>query len=688
MIPVPNYQRCIPREALKALERVHLATVDPINLNSMLRQILDEILEIFDCDRAWLIHPCRLDASHIDFALERTRPDWPRVGWQDMNIPICDVVRKLLSTCLNSDGPVRLDPLSSPLAKSHDEAMRAFQNRSQLVVALSPNGDEPWALGISHCGQAHVYECAVPLFQAISNRVTDAIGAELTMRGLRQSEERFRTLVEHAPEAITMIDVDTGLYVDANPMAEALHKLPRDGLIGKFGPADLSPKCQPDGRLSSEAAPQYLGQALAGEFPKFEWLHMDSNGRETLCEVRLARLPDPRRSLVRASISDITERKAAEETLRRSESNYRNILDKIQETFYRTDLNGSIVMASPSAEFLLGHRIDELVGKKLADFYVHPEDRAEFLSELEGSGGQVIGYEAPLRHKDGHEVWVSTNAHYFYDDDGKVFGVEGTARDISDRKRVEREILRAKESAESASNAKSQFLANMSHELRTPLNAILGFSEIMATESFGPLGSEKYKEYANDIHSSGTLLLDLISDVLDLSRIEAGALDLTEGAVNLNEALYATLRVVRERAERKSLRINTNFDPSTPIVIGDERAIKQIALNLLSNCTKFTSEGGTVTVSSETDPHGRISLAVADTGIGIAAADIPKVLEPFGQIGNASTREHEGTGLGLPFAKKLAELHNAAFELKSELGVGTTVTVRFPPERRLQRNNG
>jgi len=316
----------------------------------------------------------------------------------------------------------------------------------------------------------------------------------------------------------------------------------------------------------------------------------------------------------------------------------------------------------------------------------YPDDRTAFLKELESSGGNVVAYEAPLRHKSGHEVWVSTNAQFYRNDEGDVLGIEGTARDVSERKRIERELVQSKEYAEAANSAKSEFLANMSHELRTPLNAILGFSEVMRRESFGPLGSERYKEYASDIHNSGALLLDLISDVLDLSRIEAGAVSLAEGAVVLNRVVDSTVRMIRDRAERKSIKIDTDFDPRSPVILGDERAIKQIMLNLLSNCTKFTDEGGAITISSKIEIDGRVLVTVADNGIGIAAADITKALEPFGQISNPRTRKHEGTGLGLPFSKKLTELHDAAFELESRVGFGTTVKLRFPQERRIDDN--
>ncbi|MBC8158149.1 MAG: PAS domain S-box protein [Alphaproteobacteria bacterium] len=382
---------------------------------------------------------------------------------------------------------------------------------------------------------------------------------------------------------------------------------------------------------------------------------------------------------------DITELKRSEQALRESEARFSGVLEIAPDAIITADAHGNVQMFNQRARNIFGYEEDEILGRSLEMLIPkrfrngHVQNIAGFVAS--GAQSQRMSERNGIfgLRKDGSEFPAEASVSKFEAGDERFFSV--ILRDVTERKRIEREIIQSKELAEAASRAKSEFLANMSHELRTPLNAILGFSEVMTRETFGPLGSKKYNEYAADIHNSGSLLLDLISDVLDLSKIEAGALDLTEGVVDLNEAVRSVLRMGQERAARKSLHIDTNLDPTLPAIRGDERAIKQIVLNLLSNCTKFTAEGGAITFSSEIDPDGGVSLIVTDTGIGIAHADIPKVLEPFGQVGSPHTRGYEGTGLGLPLAKRLTEMHDAIFELESEPGVGTTVRLRFPPER-------
>jgi two-component system cell cycle sensor histidine kinase PleC len=234
----------------------------------------------------------------------------------------------------------------------------------------------------------------------------------------------------------------------------------------------------------------------------------------------------------------------------------------------------------------------------------------------------------------------------------------------------------AKLRAEAANHAKSEFLANMSHELRTPLNAINGFSEIMSSEMFGPLGHPRYKEYAGDILSSGQHLLSLINDILDMSKIEAGKLNLRFEPVVVDEVVEDTLRLVRQRAEKAGLKVRVHL-PQLPEITADFRALKQILLNLLTNAVKFTPTGGTLTVSAiatETNVH----ITVADTGIGIARKDMERLARPFEQIENQFSKTKEGTGLGLALTKSLIEMHNGRFEVDSLLGEGTTCTVILP----------
>lgn len=220
----------------------------------------------------------------------------------------------------------------------------------------------------------------------------------------------------------------------------------------------------------------------------------------------------------------------------------------------------------------------------------------------------------------------------------------------------------------------------MSHELRTPLNAVIGFSEILTMEVFGPLGSARYLEYARDIRSSGAHLLALINDILDISRLDAGQADLLEEDVNAADLIGATLRMMQGQVAEANVAIGRKIEPRLPMIRADKRRIHQVLINLVSNAVKFTPAGGNITVSAFR-AGAEVAISVADTGIGIAAEDVPKAFELFRQIDSQLSRKYEGTGLGLPLARKLVTLHGGRLVLESELNVGTTVTVYFPPER-------
>ena len=244
-------------------------------------------------------------------------------------------------------------------------------------------------------------------------------------------------------------------------------------------------------------------------------------------------------------------------------------------------------------------------------------------------------------------------------------------------------LARARDEAEAANRTKSEFLANMSHELRTPLNAVIGFSELMMAELFGPLGDARYLDYSRDIHDSGKHLLVLINDILDLSKIEAGKLELREETVDLQEVSLACERLVRERAHLAGVHLSAPTSLDLPLFRGDSTKLKQILLNLLSNAIKFTPAGGFITVSIGTNDKGPF-LSVSDTGIGMQPEDIPTALKPFQQIENSIARQYEGTGLGLPLTDALARLHGGSLAIESAPGKGTTVIVQLPRERIIQ----
>ncbi|WP_448189166.1 sensor histidine kinase [Azospirillum sp. sgz301742] len=235
----------------------------------------------------------------------------------------------------------------------------------------------------------------------------------------------------------------------------------------------------------------------------------------------------------------------------------------------------------------------------------------------------------------------------------------------------------AKERAEQASKSKSDFLANMSHELRTPLNAILGFSEALSGEFFGTLNA-KQRDYAGYIHFSGAHLLGIINDILDLSKIDAGRLELVREPVDVAEAVTAAIDVIRPKAEEHGVTVTAELPLHLPVIEADGLRLRQILLNLLSNAVKFTPSTGSVRVSARVRDNQRIEIVVSDTGIGMAAQDIPRALEMFTQVGSALTRKYDGTGIGLPLSKALAELHGGRLEIDSAPGRGTTVTVLLP----------
>ncbi|MGE3782844.1 MAG: ATP-binding protein, partial [Alphaproteobacteria bacterium] len=257
-------------------------------------------------------------------------------------------------------------------------------------------------------------------------------------------------------------------------------------------------------------------------------------------------------------------------------------------------------------------------------------------------------------------------------------GVVTLYSDITGRKKAEAEMERARLQAELASRAKSDFLANMSHELRTPLNAIIGFSEAIADGLLGPITDPRQVEYIKDIHASGLLLLSIINDVLDMSKIEAGMLQLAHDTVRVRRLMDEVMRIVRERARARSLHLVADLPDGDLLLIGDERALKQVLLNLLSNAIKFSHEGGRVEIRAWDARDGEVEIEIKDYGIGMTPDEADRALQPFGQASSVTARNYGGTGLGLPIAKGLVEAHRGTLALDSRRGSGTAVRIRLP----------
>jgi PAS domain S-box-containing protein len=386
----------------------------------------------------------------------------------------------------------------------------------------------------------------------------------------------------------------------------------------------------------------------------------------------------------RAGASDANEKSAEVSSPRTDEENreLRAILDTATDGVLVIDRTGHILSANRSAEALFGY--SDLTDRSLGDLLA-PESRgsaAEHLDRIAHSTGADVldaGYEAIGRVRQGGLVPL-------YITIGRIEGGEklcAVLRDLTSWKLTAEELTGAKQAAEKASIAKSELIAKISHEIRSPLNAIIGFSEVMMSERFGPIGNERYRQYLKDIHASGGHLISLLNDLVDLSKIEAGKLELTFTSVNLNDLIQQCVAIIQHQANRERVIIRTALSAGLPQVIADARSMRQIALNLLSNSITFTGAGGQVIVSTALTDEQEVVLRVRDTGSGISEKDLQTVLKPFGQTASAVRWTPGGTGLGLSITKALVEANHACLRIASEVGDGTLVEIAFPSTRML-----
>jgi len=390
------------------------------------------------------------------------------------------------------------------------------------------------------------------------------------------------------------------------------------------------------------------------------------------------------RERTRALLQEIAQRQRAQTVLRESEQRIRTITDALPGLIAYIDNDRCFQFANRRHEEWLGVVPERLIGQPVA--LVMGE---AMYSSMEPFIDRVLAGEEVS-----HDGWISMasgemrayQATYLPDmaAEGGVNGFFSLILDVTSSRLAEQQLRAAKEAAELADRAKTEFLANMSHELRTPLNAIIGFSDIMHTEIMGPLGSDTYRGYVGDILNSGRHLLEVINEILDMSKVEAGHIELHAEEVCLSELVRITLRLVRERAEYAKIAIDNAIGDDLPSVIVDERRFKQILLNLLSNAVKFTPPGGTVHLWTEPGENGGLVVAVSDDGIGMDENGIAKALSPFGQVESSLARRFDGTGLGLPLTKAFTELHGGRLELISAPSMGTTVRICLPPDRVLK----
>jgi PAS domain S-box-containing protein len=374
--------------------------------------------------------------------------------------------------------------------------------------------------------------------------------------------------------------------------------------------------------------------------------------------------------------------RASEASVRASEQRFRDFAETASDCYWETDAlhrftydSRRIRVAGGSADGLLGLRPHDVIRLpddvgRLAEHIAH-RDRHEPFNDF------VFGI--PMQSGETH--FSSVSGKPLFDADGNFVGYRGTGRDVTEQRLAEAGLREAKATAEAASRAKSQFLAGMSHELRTPLNAIIGFSDLLLSEILGKLPNHKTREYLSDIHSSGQHLLSIINDILEVSRIEAGQIELHEEDLDVGDVIETSLRFVRQRAAEGGVRLHAGPTAGMPRLHADETRLKQILLNLLSNGVKFTPRRGEVSVLVSVDRNGDMVIAVRDSGIGMSDAEIDIALQPFRQVDSSLARRYEGTGLGLPLTVAFVEAHGGRLVIESVPGDGTTVRVVMPAAR-------
>jgi PAS domain S-box-containing protein len=528
---------------------------------------------------------------------------------------------------------------------------------------------------------------------------------------LKRREHHFRALVENAFDVVLVTD-EKAIIQYASPAAAKLGLEP-GALIG-MNSLEF---------LTDRQRNEVLGLASSSESgattSTYELVVPDYNGKPLWIEATLTNLlNDENVHGYVINLRDITQRKRAE-TEQRSQFQVLQALatgEPLTEVMTRLALGAEetnpgaraavflldgtrdlVTSAAPSLPDDFNSWIGEfwkrekegffglaaLSGTRIVVTNLQDKQHGEFVSSyMRKAGIQTLWFQPIVSH---NGSVIGSFALYFptamepgEQENSYLAGVAHLCSIAIERRRSEESLRRATESAELANRAKTKFLANMSHELRTPLNAIIGFSEIMRQQMFGPLGTERYIEYTNDIHDSGRHLLNVIDDILDISKIEAGRYAIEEEEIDFAGVLRWSIEMMRARTIEKEQTITLSLPDEMPQLRADQRAMRQVMLNLLSNASKFTPVGGQIDLVSAIDDRGNLSLSVSDNGIGIPADKLQEVLEPFGQVDDTNARQHGGTGLGLPITKSLIEMHGGEFVPQSDLGRGTTAIMTLP----------
>lgn len=490
----------------------------------------------------------------------------------------------------------------------------------------------------------------------------------------KHAEEKFKSLLESAPDSMVIVNSE-GRIVLINAQTEKLFAYSRTELLGKS--LDLLIPSKADQFVDS--AQLIPWKSLSKEFldsaaESVQDMHgKSSDGTEFPVEISASPLKTEQGLLISIAIRDITARKQAERTLRHSEEKFRRLVEGFSRDyiFYSRHRDGALTYISPSIQNILGYSPQDFLNQKappLSDPERNPHAKA--MNEALLRGETPPSYEVEVRDSENQKRYLELVEFPVFSEDGQVIGMEGIAKDVTLDKKAEKEMLRAREAAEAANRAKSEFLSNMSHELRTPLNGVLGYVQILQRD---PSVSSGQRECLEAIESCGQHLLTLINDVLDLSKIESGNLEVENAPCDLRKLLKGAIDIVRQRAVSKGLKMQCDISDQVPeLALTDQTKLRQVLVNLLGNAVKFTQKGHVILRANVT-PTDRLVIDVEDTGIGMAPEQLEEIFDPFKQVEGGKAAG--GTGLGLAISKRLAQALQGSLRVRSEKDKGSCFTL-------------
>ncbi len=591
----------------------------------------------------------------------------------------------------NTQSAAALKSLAPIVVENFDEETRFVRSpllaehgiKSGLTVVISGLSG-PFGILSVHSQEPRVFdEDQVHFLQSAADTLANAIKNTLSEQALRESERLVSSILESAQIGIGVSD-ESGRFVRVNQAFCKIFGYDSKDLLGREF-TTLLPFSE-----HQNARQVYSDFMKSGIEMPGEGTCLRSDGRPVEVQITAGRLERADGSMLRVTtVEDITSRKNTENSLKLFQFAALNSHDGIVIT-EPGPIDGSgpkIIFCNAAATNITGYTRDEILGGYLRLFQ-GPETEDARAKDIQNAMRQrkTADIELILHRKDQTPYWAQVGVIPVNDLQGKHMNWLITFRDITSRMQQQQFLESSKDQAITASQAKSDFLAGISHEIRTPLNAIIGFADVLRREIFGPIGHDRYRAYAEDIHDSGRHLLQLVNNTLDLSKIEAGVVELHESEIPMEAVVRSSVALMRDNAQNAKIQLVVDLPDDLPLLRGDETKVKQILLNMLSNAVKYTLPGGSITVKCFVEPRG-LALQVKDTGVGIPEAEIPKVMQKYMQANNEQNKHATGTGLGIPVTKSLIELHQGILELESKEKIGTTISAIFPNERLVKKQS-